>query len=46
MDVWTKVGANNANNLYWGRGSAVWNNTGDTAFLKDAQGVLRSQFTY
>lgn len=37
--VWTGPGINNAANLYWGRGQAVWNNTGgDTAIVRDASG--------
>lgn len=32
--VWVKSGANTATDLYSGRGSAVWNNTGDTATLR------------
>jgi phosphatidylserine/phosphatidylglycerophosphate/cardiolipin synthase-like enzyme len=36
--VWTKSGANTGSDLYWGSGAAIWNNTGDTATLKDAGG--------
>lgn len=31
----TGSGTDSATDLYWGRGSAVWNNGGDTAFLYD-----------
>lgn len=31
--VHTGRGKNTAKHLYWGRGSYVWNNTGDTAYL-------------
>jgi hypothetical protein len=44
--VWTNSGANDAANLFWGRSSAVWNNTGDTAYLRDAQGALVAQYSY
>ena len=45
--VWTKAGANDAANLYWGRGQAVWNNTGgDAAILRDASGTEVARFTY
>lgn len=45
--VWTKAGADDAANLYWGRGQAVWNNTGgDAAILLDAVGVEVTRFTY
>lgn len=38
--VWlhTGKGTNNAQNRYWGRASYVWNNTGDTAYLRNASG--------
>ena len=32
--------------LYWGRGSAVWNNPGDIAILADGNGVEQSRFAY
>ena len=38
--VWTKTGANTATDLYWGRGQAVWNNTGDCAYLQDSTGKM------
>ena len=46
VKVWTNSGTNDSANLYWGRSQAVWNNTGDTAFLRNAQGVLVSQYSY
>lgn len=44
--VWVRAGADDATNLYWGRGSAVWNNSGDTATLRDASGILIDTLTY
>jgi endonuclease G len=45
--VWVKAGTNDGENLYWGRGSPVWNNTGgDTATLRDAAGRLVSEYSY
>jgi phosphatidylserine/phosphatidylglycerophosphate/cardiolipin synthase-like enzyme len=44
--VWTKAGAHTGTDLYWGRGSAVWNNTGDCAYLMDGRGVLVSTYCY
>lgn len=38
LRVWTARGVNDAQNLYWGRTQAVWNNTGDTAILADVHG--------
>jgi competence protein ComEC len=46
VQIWTKSGANTATNLYWGSGSAIWNNTGDTAQLRNAGGTLISQCSY
>jgi len=43
--VWVKSGANNATNLYWGSGQAVWTNTGDTAFLRSG-GTLVDSCSY
>lgn len=44
--LWTKRGANDAANVYWGQRGAVWNNTGDTAILLDAAGNEVSRFSY
>lgn len=44
--VWTKAGTNDAENLFWGRRAAVWNNTGDTALLNDSGGIEIARFTY
>lgn len=40
------AGENNAEILFWGHCSAIWNNEGDTAYLKDATGRLISEYTY
>ncbi|WP_332900208.1 lamin tail domain-containing protein [Haladaptatus sp. CMSO5] len=32
--------------LYWGRGSPVWNNSGDTVYLYEADGLLHTQDSY
>lgn len=44
--VWTKAGSNDAENLFWGRRSAVWNNTGDEAVLRDEAGVDVATYAY
>ena len=44
--VWTKVGANTPTDLYWGLGAPIWDNTGDTAYLRDHYGTLVSTFNY
>lgn len=38
--VWVTSGTDTATDLFWGRGSAVWNNGGDSAILTDANGDL------
>lgn len=40
MTVRTGKGTNNWNTRYWGRSSYVWNNTGDTAYLRNKSGTL------
>jgi hypothetical protein len=44
--VWTRAGVNDAENLFWGRRSAVWNNTGDKAVLRDENGVDVARYAY
>jgi hypothetical protein len=44
--VWVKSGVNTATDLYWGRGGAVWNNTGDTAILQNNAGTEIHRCTY
>lgn len=46
LRVWTKTGANDESNLYWGSRSAIWNNNGDTATLTDAAGAVVSTYSY
>jgi hypothetical protein len=46
VSVWTGRGADDPNNLFWGRRQAVWNNTGDTATLADPTGAVRHSFSY
>lgn len=38
--IHTGKGTNNSSNRYWGRSWYVWNNTGDTAYLRNASGTL------
>jgi hypothetical protein len=46
VKVWTKSGNGDAENLFWGRGKAVWNNTGDTAILSDQNGKEVARYAY
>ncbi|MDD3070223.1 MAG: lamin tail domain-containing protein [Methanoculleus horonobensis] len=42
VTVHSGAGNDTATDLYWGRGSAVWNNDGDLATLADANGTVVS----
>ncbi len=44
--VITGNGTDSDDRIYLGRRSALWNNSGDTVFLIDSQGILRTQYTY
>lgn len=44
--VWVTAGTDDETNLYWGRGSAVWNNSGDTAFLRTVTETLVDMCSY
>lgn len=46
VQVWTRSGVNNSSNLFWGSNQAIWNNAGDTAFLRNVSGTLISQCSY
>jgi Lamin Tail Domain len=39
-------GTNTGTDLYWGRGSYVWNNTGDKATSRDSTGALKDTCTW
>jgi len=38
--LYTGSGDDSATDIYWGRTRAVWNNDGDTLFLRDTEGNL------
>lgn len=44
--VHTGDGTDSSTDLYWGRGSPVWNNGGDTAHVYDDAGNLAAELTY
>jgi large subunit ribosomal protein L20 len=44
--IWTKEGSSDAANLYWGSKQPIWNNTGDTATLRDADGTEITRYSY
>jgi ribosomal protein L35AE/L33A len=43
VKVRTGIGTDSGTDLYWGRKAAVWNNTGDIAYLLDPQGKVQAQ---
>ncbi len=44
VKVHTGIGDDTAEDLFWNRSSAVWNNDGDTATLRDADGNAVSSY--
>ena len=44
--VLTGCGTDTTTSLYWCSGGAVWNNSGDTAFLLDPSGNIHAQYGY
>ena len=44
--VWTGDGTDSENDLYWGSGTAIWNNQGDTATLCDREGNVVDRYKY
>ena len=44
--VHTGRGTHTATNLYWGQGWYIWNNNGDTAYLRDRSGTLLNTCSY
>lgn len=46
VNVWVRSGANTTTDLFWGRGSAVWNNDGDKGTLMTAGDVLVDECAY
>ncbi len=46
LSLHTGPGRDREGELFWGRRQAVWNNRGDTVFLRDADGGLQQRFDY
>ncbi len=44
--IWTKVGKDAEKNLFWNKGTPIWNNTQDCAYLKTNDGVLIDFYCY
>jgi len=47
VTLYTGSGTDTDTKLYWGRaGQAIWNNNGDTLYLRDSNGGLVTDYTY
>lgn len=46
VKIRTGSGVNTQTNRFWGRSWYVWNNTGDRATLKNANGIVKSRCAY
>lgn len=44
--IWTGSGDDSLTDLYWGHRAPLWNNTGDAAYLYDAEEHLIASFEY
>ncbi len=44
--VFSGSGADTPTSLYWGSKTPIWNNDGDTAYLKDSDGSLIDEYSY
>ncbi len=46
ITLFTRVGDDTATEVYWDRGSAIWNDGGDTVFLRNPSGTLIESFAW
>lgn len=46
LRLWSGRGKDDADNVYWGRRAAVWNNTGDVAVLCDPEGAEQARASW
>lgn len=46
VTLYSGSGKNTDTNLYWNRKTAVWNNDGDTLYIRDKDGSLILSYTY
>jgi len=46
VTVFTGSGVSASTSLYWGSKTPIWNNDGDTAYLKDSDGSLIDKYSY
>ena len=46
LRVWTKSGVDTVTDLYWGSAVAIWDDEGDPAILREADGDLVDRYSY
>jgi len=46
VTIYTGSGINTSSKLYWGSGSAIWNNDGDTIYLYNSSGELVDTYSW
>ena len=46
VTIYTGSGTDTQDKLYWGSSSPIWNNDGDTAYLKDNEGKLVDSWSW
>ncbi len=46
VTLYTGSGTDTATELYWGSGSPIWNNDGDTVYLRDSTGALVDSYQW
>jgi micrococcal nuclease len=46
VTLYTGQGTDNDTKVYWGNDNPIWNNDGDSLFLRDAEGYLVTYYSY
>lgn len=46
VSIWTKIGKDTETELFWNKGTPIWNNTQDCAYLRTNNGVLIDFYCY
>ena len=46
VTLYTGSGTDTSSELYWGSGSPIWNNAGDTVIVRNSQGHIVLEYTY
>ena len=46
ITLYTGPGQDSSSAVYWGSDSAIWNNDGDTVYVRDSSGALVEEYSY